>query len=192
MTTSRRTTTARAVRLLLGAILAVASITVGTSAAEASHACPQGWGSLPESAGPSGTEIGRVTNVRSGAHRCFDRLVIDIDGPGPGYHVAYVDQVHAPGSGEPVTLDGGAFLEIVVGAPAYDVDTGQPTFDPADPHELVDVTGYRTFRQTALAGSFEGETTLGLGVRARLPFRVFVLDGPGDGSRLVIDVAHRW
>jgi hypothetical protein len=42
------------------------------------------------------------------------------------------------------------------------------------------------------AGSFEGQTTLGLGVRARLPFRAFVLPGPGSGSRLVVDVAHRW
>lgn len=42
------------------------------------------------------------------------------------------------------------------------------------------------------AGTFEGYTSLGLGVRARLPFRVFALDGPGDGSRLVVDVAHRW
>jgi hypothetical protein len=33
---------------------------------------------------------------------------------------------------------------------------------------------------------------VGLGVRARLPFRVFKLDGPGEGSRLVIDVAHQW
>jgi hypothetical protein len=33
---------------------------------------------------------------------------------------------------------------------------------------------------------------LGLGVRARLPFRVFTLDGPGSMSRLVIDVAHHW
>jgi hypothetical protein len=32
----------------------------------------------------------------------------------------------------------------------------------------------------------------GLGVRARLPFRAFVLAGPADGSRLVVDVAHRW
>jgi hypothetical protein len=38
----------------------------------------------------------------------------------------------------------------------------------------------------------EGQTEIGLGVRARLPFRVFPLAGPGDGSRLVIDVAHRW
>ncbi|MDQ1596268.1 MAG: hypothetical protein QOH40_2824, partial [Arthrobacter pascens] len=40
--------------------------------------------------------------------------------------------------------------------------------------------------------SFEGYTTLGLGVRARLPFKVFTLAGPGSGSRLVIDVAHHW
>nr|WP_280956330.1 hypothetical protein [Cellulomonas flavigena] len=32
----------------------------------------------------------------------------------------------------------------------------------------------------------------GLGVRARLPFRAFVLAGPGSGSRLVVDVAHQW
>jgi hypothetical protein len=57
------------------------------------------------------------------------------------------------------------------------------------------VKGFRTFRQVAYAGSFEGQTTFGLGVRARLPFRVFVLAGsPGDrhGAMLVIDVAHRW
>jgi len=36
------------------------------------------------------------------------------------------------------------------------------------------------------------QTTIGLGARARLPFRVFTLSGPGQGSRLVIDVAHRW
>ena len=54
------------------------------------------------------------------------------------------------------------------------------------------MTGYRTFRQVAWAGSFEGRTTVGLGVRAWLPFRVFTLTGPDSGSRLVIDIAHTW
>jgi hypothetical protein len=58
--------------------------------------------------------------------------------------------------------------------------------------EICDVSRFRTFRHVAWAGSFEGQTTLGLGVRARLPFRVFLLDGPGSGSRMVVDVAHRW
>ena len=57
------------------------------------------------------------------------------------------------------------------------------------------MAGYSTFRQVAWAGTFEGQTTLALGVRARLPFRVFTLDGvpnSGDTPRVVIDVAHRW
>jgi hypothetical protein len=51
----------------------------------------------------------------------------------------------------------------------------------------VNLAGYQTFREAKFAGSFEGQTSVGLGVRARLPFRVFTLD-----SRLVVDVAHRW
>jgi hypothetical protein len=61
--------------------------------------------------------------------------------------------------------------------------------------ELVPVTGFSTFRQVASAGSFEGVTSIGLGVRARLPFRVFTVTGiPGsaNGVRVVVDVAHRW
>ena len=49
------------------------------------------------------------------------------------------------------------------------------------------MSGYRTFRQVAWADSRRHYTYFGLGVRARLPFRVFTLPG-----RLVIDVAHRW
>ncbi len=64
---------------------------------------------------------------------------------------------------------------------------GQSTYRPANRAELVNVTGYRTFRQVAWAGSFEGESTVGLGTRARLPFRVFTLPG-----HLVVDVAHAW
>jgi hypothetical protein len=73
-----------------------------------------------------------------------------------------------------------------VHVPANDV-AGRPTYRYANARELVNVAGYRTFRQVAWAGSFEGYTTAGLGVRARLPFRVFTLPG-----RLVVDVAHRW
>lgn len=56
----------------------------------------------------------------------------------------------------------------------------------------MSTSGYTTFRDVRWAGSFEGMSTVGLGVRARLPFRAFVLAGPGSGSRLVVDVAHQW
>ncbi|GAB3263945.1 hypothetical protein GCM10027586_20010 [Kineococcus gypseus] len=125
--------------------------------------------------------------MRTGAHRCFDRLVVDLAGRGDGWFVRYVDQVAFDGSGSPVPVRGGARLEVVVVEPVTPTDAW---FLPSG--ELADVRGFRTFRQLAWAGSFEGHTTFGLGVRARLPFRVFLLDGPGSGSRVVVDVAHRW
>jgi len=134
--------------------------------------------------------MGALVDVRAGRHACFDRLVIDFAGRSTGYWVHYVSQVGQP-SGEIVPLRGDAKLEINAWSPAYDGDYN-PTYQPADLDELVNVTGWRTFRQVAWVGSFEGESTVGLGVRARLPFRVFVLDGPGTGSRVVVDVAHRW
>lgn len=63
---------------------------------------------------------------------------------------------------------------------------------PALSPELANVSGYRTFRQVAGAGSFEGQTTIGVGVRARLPFRVRTGAETGGGTRLVVDVAHTW
>ena len=58
--------------------------------------------------------------------------------------------------------------------------------------EAFTTGGFRTFRDLVYGGSFEGQTDFALGVRARLPFRVFVLAGPGGNSRLVVDVAHQW
>lgn len=169
----------------------VGSLGLTTSTASAAPYCGIVWGSLAKSGGGSGAQT--VAGVRTGQHDCYDRLVIDLNGgPSVGYRVEYVDAVYKDGSGELVQLGGGARLQIVVHAPSYDIADGHPTYTPADPAHLADVTGYRTFRQVADAGSFEGQTNIGLGVRARLPFRVFTLAGPGTGSRLVIDVAHRW
>lgn len=129
-----------------------------------------------------------IDAVRTGRHACYDRLVIDLRGRPVGYHVGYVPQVTDQGRGAPVPLRGGAFIDVTVYAPTYDL-SGSPTVDLG---RLPGVGGYRTFRDLGSGGSFEGSTTIGLGVRARLPFRVFALNGPGQGSRLVIDVAHRW
>lgn len=162
---------------------------VAPAAAQAAPYCGITWGSLPASA--PGMSSATVKDLRARRHGCYDRLVVDLQGEVTGYSAAYVNRVTQPGSGTVVPLSGAGDLEIVVRAPAYD-DRGRPTYSPARPHQAVNVAGYSTFRQVALAGSFEGETTIGLGVRARLPMRVIVLDGPGSGSRLVIDVAHRW
>lgn len=115
-------------------------------------------------------------------------MVFDFAGAAPGYRVQYVDNVYADPSGMLIPLRGGAKLQIVALAPAYN-SSGVSTYPGVvgKPLPGVNLTGYRTFRDAKFAGSFEGQTTVGLGVRARLPFRVFTLDG-----RLVVDVAHQW
>jgi hypothetical protein len=178
------------------AVVGALVVGVGTSVAAAAPAataapyCGIYWGSLPKTA--KITETAPMVNVRAGQHACFDRMVVDVRAGGAdGYFVKYVDTVRQDGSGFAVSLRGGARLQVTVVAPAYD-DNYRQTYRPANRSELDNVAGWQTFRQIAWAGSFEGQSTIGLGVRARLPFRVFVLQGPGAGSRFVVDVAHRW
>ncbi|HEX7744291.1 MAG TPA: hypothetical protein VF462_03370 [Micromonosporaceae bacterium] len=175
--------------IALAAMLAATVIgTVAPAAAADAPYCGIWWGSLVKA--HNSTAVAPLVNVRAGRHTCYDRLVLDFRGRVDGYRVEYVSAVTEDGSGRLVPLRGGARLQIIAVAPAY--DDYRLTYVPANRRELVNVTGWQTFRQVAWAGSFEGQTTVGLGVRARLPFRVFTLTGPGSGSRLVIDVAHRW
>jgi hypothetical protein len=183
--------------LVLGIIAALTAVVMPASAQAATPYCGITWGSLAKE-GPSAVDpaFGQtIVDVRAGRHACYDRLVLDIRGPAlRTWHVQYVPRVIHDPRGDVVPLRGGAFLQIVVGATTYD-ENGRPTYDPGDDRQLAPVAGFTTFRQVALAGSFEGLTNLGLGVRARLPFRVFTVDGiPGStsGTRLIVDVAHRW
>ncbi|GAB3499001.1 AMIN-like domain-containing (lipo)protein [Flexivirga lutea] len=178
------------------AALAVCGLTAATviplAASGAAHAAPYcgiTWGSTGKVAAAITSDT--VRGARSGQHSCYDRLVLDLGGSGrsTGYRVRYVSAVSGP-SGNPVALAGGARLQIDVNAAASDAQ-GRPTYRPADPRHVTDVAGYRTFRQAAFVASFEGQSTFGLGVRARLPMRAFVIQDPA-GQRLVIDVAHKW
>jgi hypothetical protein len=67
---------------------------------------------------------------------------------------------------------------------------GRPIRELVD--DLANASGFSTFRQAAWERSQEGRTAIGLGVRARLPFRVFVRAGQDVVSRIVVDVAHHW
>jgi hypothetical protein len=179
----------------VGATVGAAAIPAGAAPVAAPQstaqatACPTGWGSLAKTA--TSAAVAPVTNIRTGRHTCFDRMVIDVPGAGSGvgYTVRYVDRLYQDGSGREIPVAGGAVLEVRVTAPAYDPETGAATYPGrvARPLPGVDLTGYRTFRDTRFAGSFEGDTQIGLGVRARLPFRVLQLD-----DRVIVDVAHSW
>lgn len=159
-------------------------------AASAAPSCGTDWGSLVKAAPADNPEMAgkySLYNVTAGRHACFDRLVLNFTGPMVGYSVGYVDLVllQPPQMATSLGVRGGARLEIIA-------EASTSRFEPENPREVVTVSGWRTFRQVVDPGSFEGQSELGLGVRARLPFRAFVLAGPADGSSLVVDVAHRW
>lgn len=176
-------------RLLTWVSAFITAIGVGLitpATAQAAPYCDITWGSMAKSHGSM--SAAPITNVRAGQHACFDRVVIDISGTANGYHAQYVPAVQSEGSGRLLSLRGGAFLEVVVFDPAYKAGY-IPSLTPANASELVNVSGWKTLRQLAFGGSFEGYTTVGIGVRARLPFDVFVMANP---TRIVIDVAHSW
>lgn len=174
----------RRLSAFLAALSLVAAVSVALAPGAAAHPyCGQVWGSLSRSAG--GFSAGEVVNVRAGRHACFDRLVLDVDAPLTGWSVRYVPGLSPTSTGLPVR--GGAVLEVVARAPAIATDAW---FFPDG--RIVNTSTLRTFRDVVFVSNVGGATTLGLGVRARLPFRVFVLPGPGSGSRLVVDVGHRW
>ena len=171
---------------LAAPLSAIATTSAATASPTASQAaapfCGITWGSLPKATTPGLLWTGNVTGTRSGPHSCYDRVVFDVaKGHGTlGYTVQYVTQVTGPGSGLPVPVTGGAKLQITVNAPSR--------LAP----KTTNYTGWQTFRQLKSVGSFEGYTDYGLGVRARLPMRAFVLPNADGSTRLVVDVAHRW
>jgi hypothetical protein len=170
---------------LVMAILVFAAVASGSVSAGAPY-CGISWGSLPKTS--SGT-WDPLTNIRTGRHDCYDRIVFDTRSSAVGYTVRYVTNVSSEGEGRIIPLNGGAKLQITIQAPSYDPNTGTTTYPGVVGQALpsVNLKGYQTFRDAKFAGSFEGYTSVGLGVRARLPFRVFQMD-----NHLVVDVAHYW
>ncbi|MFK0263808.1 hypothetical protein ACIQU1_21095 [Streptomyces angustmyceticus] len=152
-------------------------------------ACSTAWGSTDKSARDANAEP--LKNITTSHTACYDRMVFDISGATgkAGYHVGYVDAFHQDGSGERIPVKGGAILQIYVSAPSHDPATGKQTYagTAGKPLPGVNISGYPTFKDTKFGASFEGQTQVGLGVRAKLPFRVLQ-----SGHQLIVDVAHTW
>lgn len=167
--------------------MAAASVAATTPAAATTSraaACSLNWGTNAKHRGSDATVATRVRAVRAGQHGCFDRLVIDLSGGRqPSFNARYVRRIVAQGSGRVLRVRGSAKILIVVRGPAG-------AHYNANAVNLANVSGFKTFRQVRGAGSFERVTAIGLGVRAKLPFRVFELGSSQAGWRIVIDVAH--
>jgi hypothetical protein len=174
----------------VGGVSSASALTTGAATAASTPYCGIKWGSLPKAGGSNSAPL--VTS-RTGQHSCFDRLVFEFNGAANSYRVEYTNEVYTEGRGLPLSPQtaGGALLKVVLLEPAYD-QAGRDTYLHQPTDHVAKVSGYRTLRDVVYGGSFEGQTTFAVGVRARLPYRVFTLSGPGSSSRIVLDVAHRW
>lgn len=180
----------RRLTAMSAAVLVLAGSGLVSAAGTASAAtCSTPWGSLVKTA--TDTDGKPLRNIRTGQHTCYDRMVFDVTGVKGriGHHVGYVSAFHQDGSGTRIPVGGGAILQVIVSAPSYDPETMRPTYPAkaAKPLPGVNLTGYKTFKDTRFGASFEGQTQVGLGVRAKLPFRVLQ-----SGDKLIVDVAHKW
>ena len=167
-----------------------AQSSTATLAASAAPYCGITWGSTGKSGGA--LSEAPLIATRTGRHTCFDRVVFEFNGAVKGYSVHY-GEVYTDGEGLRLTpyTAGGAVLAVSLRAPAYDAAHAS-TYPHRTGDHVANVVRYRSLRDVVFGGSFEGYTTFAVGVRARLPFRVFVLSGPGTNSRIVLDVAHQW
>lgn len=174
-------------RALLSFAIVVAATLGSAGAAAASGAaapyCGITWGSLPKALDAAGSAP--LLDARTGQHDCYDRVVFEVQGSPAGYRVGYEDTVFSDAKGDPLSIAGGARLgvHLLADSSAYPFKTGD---------HVAGLGGYRTLRDVVYGGGFEGHTTFGVGTRARLPFRVFTLAGPGGHTRVVVDVSHRW
>jgi hypothetical protein len=134
----------------------------------------------------SATAQTKVVDLRVGAHRHFDRVVVDLVGRIPTYDVRYVRHLRYDGSGERVPLRGRKFVLISLTPARAHSGYGEHGSDIyAGPH--LRQYAFDTLRGVALAGDFEAAVTIGLSLRRHTHLRVFVLHAP---NRLVVDLRH--
>ncbi len=138
----------------------------------------------PDEQAASGDALVTVTDIRTGRHDGFDRVVFEVGGEGlPGWDVRYVDDPVEQGSGDPVEVDGDTVLRVTVTGVGYPFDTGIEGFESDGP---VPGSGTQVVTEVVLGPTFEGTTEAFIGTSGQSPFRVYLLSGP---ARIVVEVA---
>ncbi|MGW7046549.1 AMIN-like domain-containing (lipo)protein [Streptomyces avermitilis] len=90
----------------------ISGAVMGTAQADtaASAVCETGWESTEKHVQPTDGYKPPLTDIRTGGHECFDRMVLDFKGGSAagalGYRVKYVDKLTVPDSPEIPVADG--------------------------------------------------------------------------------------
>ena len=137
----------------------------------------------PDTGEPSADSFVTVTEVRTGRHDGFDRVVFEVDGAGtPGWDVRYVDEASSQGSGDAVPVRGNAILQVTLTGVGYPTETGIEEYDGSQP---LSGSGTRNVTEVVWDTTFEGTSVAFVGTTGQTPFRVHLLEDPG---RVVVDV----
>jgi hypothetical protein len=143
---------------------------------------------LLAAAGPAqaaGPGMPTVTTIRTGLNTGFDRVVLDLSsGTAPSVSYQLVDELTADASGEIVWLTGEFFINVAVTPAAAHDENGNVTYPGPSKFRTRNL---HNVMAVAVTGDFEGQVSIGLGVRSRTAVNVFTLTAP---NRVVIDVAH--
>lgn len=121
-----------------------------------------------------------VTNVRTGTHERFDRVVFDLAGTGkPGWYANYISAPTQQISGTPVAVNGEAFLSINIDGtvPAAEIGLDDP--------QLNNVAGSGSVIEVAKASTGSGTSQFIIGLQEERPYSIEVMQDP---LRLVVDV----
>jgi hypothetical protein len=125
------------------------------------------------------------TDIRTGGHECFERVVLELGGSGelPGYQVSYEpDPILDSPRGEPVDIAGDATLVLRVGAWMPDIEGN----GYQGPREFVP-TNVVNIRELEQIENFEGMNAWAIGLDRQRDFTVSTLTDP---VRIVIDIAN--
>jgi hypothetical protein len=154
----------------------------GAGPSAAATADVQVDGTLPEQAAV-------LTAIRAAGQAGYDRVVLEFDRPFGGYSAGYVDSISRDPSGEPIQLQGKAFLRVILQGATTDngFQAGADNPPAAYRGPLRATPMLPAVQEVAGAGDFEATLSFGIGVAARSGFRVQVLKAP---ARLVIDISH--
>ena len=125
-----------------------------------------------------------LTEIRTGQHAGFDRVVFEFSGGTPAYAASVVKTVYSDAKGDVVPLPGRVLLRVVFrGATAWCPGPGTRTYAGLS----VLTPYYPRLLAVSAAGDFEQVLSFGVGLAAPGPYRIYALAGP---DRVVLDVSH--
>ncbi len=145
----------------------------------------EGWGvNQKVSTSMTSSQVHGATTSNS---KCYERLAINVGNSNVHYNVRYADSVPTQGEGSSLSLNGNAKMQIDFMGASYN-DEGQTVYPAVIKQTLpgIKISGYSVIKDAKWGGSFEGQSTIGLGVENKLPFRVLTED-----NQIIIDIAKQ-